>query len=125
MLDLLLWLFGPVRGIDQPMLNERTVSGRLQLERAGVNWHLSIDPAHRAERTLSIGGTAWSITGFEDLHTTVYRETLAGHGHGIEDARPAVELAARFGAKARRLTESAAAARRRCTAWRSSRAPRR
>ncbi len=94
MLDLLLWLFGPVRGIDQPMLNERTVSGRLKLERAGVNWHLSIDPAHRAERTLSIGGTTWSITGFEDLHTMVYRETLAGRGHGIEDARPAVELAA-------------------------------
>lgn len=96
MLDLLLWLFGPVTGVAEPMHSERTVSGRLKFERAGVNWHLSIDSAHRAERTLSIGGTTWSITGFEDLHTTVYRETLAGRGHGIEDARPAVELAARL-----------------------------
>ena len=96
MLDLLLWLFGPIDKIGEVMIDERLASGHLLLDRANVNWHLSIDPAHRTERTLSIGSTTWSITGFEDLHTTVYRETLAGRGHGIEDARPAVELAARL-----------------------------
>ena len=96
MLDLLLWLFGPVDRIGEVIVRERLASGHVMFDRANVNWHLSIDPAHRAERTLSIGGTTWSMTGFEDLHTTVYRETLAGRGHGIEDARPAVELAARL-----------------------------
>jgi UDP-N-acetyl-2-amino-2-deoxyglucuronate dehydrogenase len=98
MLDLLLWLFGPVDQIGATGTRDdgRTASGTLYMERAHVAWHLSIDPAHKAERTLSFGGTTWSVTGFEDLHTTVYRETLAGRGHGIEDARPAVELAARL-----------------------------
>jgi UDP-N-acetyl-2-amino-2-deoxyglucuronate dehydrogenase len=34
-------------------------------------------------------------TGFQDLHTTVYRETVAGRGHGIDDARASIELAYR------------------------------
>ena len=38
----------------------------------------------------------FEFAGFESLHSAVYRETLAGRGHGIEDARPAVELAARL-----------------------------
>jgi UDP-N-acetyl-2-amino-2-deoxyglucuronate dehydrogenase len=98
MLDLLLWLFGPVDKIGETgtRADGRTASGNLYLDRAHVAWDLSIDPVHKAERTLSFGGTTWSVTGFEDLHTTVYRETLAGRGHGIEDARPAVELAARL-----------------------------
>lgn len=98
MLDLLLWLFGPVDKIGETgtRADRRTASGNLYLERAHVGWHLSIDSAHKPERTLSIGGTTYSITGFEDLHATVYRETLAGRGHGIEDARPSVELAARL-----------------------------
>jgi UDP-N-acetyl-2-amino-2-deoxyglucuronate dehydrogenase len=34
--------------------------------------------------------------GFEDLHTRVYEEVLAGRGFGIADARPSIELAARI-----------------------------
>ena len=34
-------------------------------------------------------------TGFRDLHTTVYEEIVAARGHGIEDARPSVEMAYR------------------------------
>ena len=30
--------------------------------------------------------------GFEDLHTTVYREALAGRGCGIDDAHPSIDL---------------------------------
>jgi UDP-N-acetyl-2-amino-2-deoxyglucuronate dehydrogenase len=32
--------------------------------------------------------------GFADLHTRVYEEVLAGHGFGIDVARPSVELTA-------------------------------
>jgi UDP-N-acetyl-2-amino-2-deoxyglucuronate dehydrogenase len=31
-------------------------------------------------------------SGFTDLHTRVYEETLAGKGFGIDDARPSIEL---------------------------------
>jgi UDP-N-acetyl-2-amino-2-deoxyglucuronate dehydrogenase len=97
MLDLLLWLFGPVTKIGEIRVFEKHhAAGHIVLERANVNWDLSIDSAHRPERALSMGGTTWSIGDFENLHSTVYRETLAGRGHGIEDARPAVELAYRL-----------------------------
>lgn len=96
MLDLLLWLFGPVSKIDKVDIRPDTASGRLILDRADVEWDLSINRDHMPERTLSIGPKTWSINGFENLHTAVYRETLAGRGHTIEDARPAVELAARL-----------------------------
>ena len=31
--------------------------------------------------------------GFTELHTEVYKQTLAGKGFGLEDARPSVSLA--------------------------------
>lgn len=96
MLDLLLWLFGPVDKIGEVDVKDHTASGHLILERADVQWDLSIYSHDAPKRTLSIGSRTWSITGFEDLHSTVYRETLAGRGHGIEDARPAIELAYRL-----------------------------
>ena len=34
--------------------------------------------------------------GFDDLHTRVYQETLAGRGFGIDDARPSLELVHRI-----------------------------
>ena len=30
--------------------------------------------------------------GFTDLHTEVYRQILAGNGHGIDVARPSIQL---------------------------------
>jgi UDP-N-acetyl-2-amino-2-deoxyglucuronate dehydrogenase len=34
--------------------------------------------------------------GFADLHTEVYRRTLAGEGFGIEDARASIEVVTRI-----------------------------
>lgn len=93
MFDLLLWLFGSLTGVGASDLGARAATGILRFEHANVLWRLSLDGTF-PERTLSSQGKTWSITGFEDLHTTVYQETLAGRGHTIEDARPAVELAA-------------------------------
>jgi len=43
---------------------------------------------------LSINGQEVEFSeGFTDLHTIVYKETLAGRGFGLEDARPSVVLA--------------------------------
>lgn len=96
LLDMLLWLFGPVRETEVRTRTDTVAAGSLVFDGAVVDWHLSLD-GDRAGRRLTIDGEIdLNIEGFEDLHTTVYRETLAGRGHGIEDARPSVELAARL-----------------------------
>jgi UDP-N-acetyl-2-amino-2-deoxyglucuronate dehydrogenase len=94
MLDLLIWLFGEPAG-DNAISGKREGQGEIYFKNANVRWNLSLN-GDRVRRVLTIDGVHVPIDGFEDLHTTVYRETLAGRGHGIEDARPAVELAARL-----------------------------
>ena len=101
--DLLLWLFGPVRGVQVHHSEDGRIAGAMELERARVQWFLSIDPRD-LPFPLTVGGktTYRSITvdgseiefseGFADLHTRVYEETIAGGGFGIAQARPAIEL---------------------------------
>jgi UDP-N-acetyl-2-amino-2-deoxyglucuronate dehydrogenase len=105
LLDALLWLFGSVESIvSVRRVGEGFVSGVLQLQRAFVNWELSVDPdSGPIERSLRLfvdEGPDETITiegaSFTNLHTRVYEETLAGRGFGITDARPAVELAYRL-----------------------------
>ena len=100
--DMLQWIFGPPRRSAVHHADERSMAGSLDLERADVRWFLSVDrgdlalagrPEAATHRELMIDGDAFEFSeGFTDLHTTVYRETLAGRGHGIADARPAIEL---------------------------------
>lgn len=91
-LDLLLWLFGPVKELGEMRGGADAAMGTVYFENANVTWRLALEG--QPERLLKINGVHVPITGFEDLHSTVYRETLVGRGHGIADARPAVELAA-------------------------------
>jgi len=105
--DLLVWLFGPVERVETHALDARTGAGFLELARARVRWFLSIDLAHlpeerraRGERTfrsLDVDGAEIEFSGgFADLHTEVYRRTLAGQGFGIDDARAAIALVHRI-----------------------------
>lgn len=98
MLDLFAWIWGP-EVHHAGLLAERSptcVKGDLVLSRAYIKFDLSIE-GDKPERLLTVNGQAIDFTtGFEGLHSTVYRETLAGRGHGIEDARPALELAYRL-----------------------------
>lgn len=100
--DLLLWLFGPVAGIRVHLREERKTAGFLELERATVRWFLSIDPADMSgaetaapgHRCITVDGERIDFTdGFEGLHRLVYDRTLRGHGTGIHEARPSIELA--------------------------------
>ena len=79
------------------------MAGALELERADVTWFLSVDaadlpfatvPGGRSTfRSIQVDGEEVEFTeGFTDLHTRVYEATLAGHGFGIADARPSIEL---------------------------------
>jgi UDP-N-acetyl-2-amino-2-deoxyglucuronate dehydrogenase len=101
--DLLLWLFGPVQSSVVHAQAPTRTAGALTLQHADVQWMLSIDandlPAATREagkpafRSLTIDGDEVEFSDvFGDLHTDVYRETLAGRGFTLADAQPSIQL---------------------------------
>ncbi|HOD67257.1 MAG TPA: Gfo/Idh/MocA family oxidoreductase [candidate division Zixibacteria bacterium] len=101
--DMLMWFFGGVRRSAVHLANPLQTAGFLELDRARVQWFLSINQddlpdsakakGQRTYRSITIDGEEIEFSeGFTDLHTLVYRETLAGRGFGLEDARPSIEL---------------------------------
>ena len=106
MFDLMQWLFGGyVTGrifMDAPA----RMWGAVRLERALVNWRLSVHRSDLAEyvpemnrpyRVITVDGQEFHFSeGFADLHTRVYEEVIDGRGFGIEDARPSIELVSRI-----------------------------
>jgi len=104
--DIMLWIFGGASQVEIHAREPERVSGVMELEHATVRWFLSTDEYDLPEHVQDEGGHAFRSllmddeeiefsTGFRDLHTTVYREIMAGRGHGIDDARPSVELSYR------------------------------
>lgn len=102
--DLLIWLFGGVQTNEVHYANSAKTGGQIELEHARVKWFLSIDrndlPDSAVEcglstfRSITVDGSEVEFSeGFTDLHTVVYKETLAGRGFGIDDARQSIELA--------------------------------
>jgi len=105
--DLLIWLFGPASDTKVYHSDPERMSGFIELERARVRWFLSVNhndlpetakQAHKNTfRSITVDGQEVEFSeGFTDLHTRVYEQTLAGHGFGIEDARPSIELTHRI-----------------------------
>ncbi|MBE0644908.1 MAG: Gfo/Idh/MocA family oxidoreductase [Bacteroidetes bacterium] len=101
--DLLLWLFGYARHSEVHVCEQRKMCGFLELANADVRWCLSLQREDLPEearvngnatyRSIRVDGEEIEFTGgFTDLHTEVYRETLAGHGFSIHDAYPSIEL---------------------------------
>jgi UDP-N-acetyl-2-amino-2-deoxyglucuronate dehydrogenase len=102
--DMLLWVFGAEKSMTVTALEADHASGTLELERATVNWFLSINADHlpeeakkkgkRTYRSLLMEGEEIEFSdGFTDLHTRSYEEILKGNGFGLNDARPSIELA--------------------------------
>lgn len=105
--DLLLWLFGDARASEVHVAEPGRTSGFLELARADVSWYLSVDfrdlpfepePGRRTTfRSITVDGEEVEFSsGFGELHTRIYEETLAGRGFGIPEARPSIELAYRL-----------------------------
>jgi UDP-N-acetyl-2-amino-2-deoxyglucuronate dehydrogenase len=105
--DLLLWLFGSAGDIRMYHADQVRMSGSMELEHANVRWFLSVSPDDLAlantppgkntYRSITVDGQEIEFSeGFTDLHTRVYEQTLTGHGFGITDARPAIELTHRI-----------------------------
>lgn len=101
--DMLIWLFGAVKDTTVLESNDATVTGHLTLERARVNWELSIDPDRvpaplrdkgtRTFRSIRVDGKEVEFSeGFTDLHTLSYQLILEGKGWGIRDAAPSIRL---------------------------------
>lgn len=101
--DMLTWVFGSAVKIDVKEKTPKTVRGFLKLERADVNWTLSIDrkllPAAVVSkgkttfRSIQIDGAEFEFSeGFTELHQTVYSQALSGDGFGIAETRPAIKV---------------------------------
>lgn len=99
--DMLHFVFGRLQKNVVHYSADAKAAGYLEYERARVRWFLSIDandlPAEvkgkkPTYRNIDISGEQLEFSeGFTDLHTTSYREILAGRGYGIEDARHCIE----------------------------------
>jgi len=101
--DMLIWIFGDVKTNEVIQHSPETASGKLELERANVNWFLSIDAntlptdvkqaGKRTFRSLTIDDEAFEFSeGFTELHTRSYEEILKGNGFPVEEARKSIEL---------------------------------
>lgn len=101
--DLLLWIFGDVKTSRVSLHNATAAAGELELERADVNWKLSIEetdlPAwvrltgRQTYRTLSIDDEIFDFSeGFADLHTQSYKAILSGQGFPLRETRKVIEL---------------------------------
>jgi UDP-N-acetyl-2-amino-2-deoxyglucuronate dehydrogenase len=101
--DLLVWLFGPPVDRKVYLHESRRTAGFLALERANVRWFLSVEPRdlpftaqpgkQTTFRSITVDGSEIEFSdGFTDLHTRVYEQILAGHGFGIAEARPSIDL---------------------------------
>ena len=101
--DMLLWIFGDVKENKIIQHTDDTAAGTLVLERADVEWFLSIDAntlpkeatkeGKRTFRTLTIDGDAFEFSeGFTELHTRSYEEIIAGNGFRISETKKAIEV---------------------------------
>lgn len=101
--DLLMWFFGKPETIELYTREKNRMGGFFELPKADVEWFLSLEPedlpekvkesGQRTYRSITIDGEEVEFSsGFRDLHTRVYEETLAGNGFGIENARASIEL---------------------------------
>lgn len=95
LLDMLLWLYGSCLTLNVTTQTPEEVSGTMRLEHADVTWKLSVKGDRK--RSMTVDGVDVDFTsGFDDLHTAVYRDILAGQGYGINDVYPAIALAQRI-----------------------------
>lgn len=101
--DMLQWVFGGVKSNASTDIGDDHASGTLILERASIDWFLSINADHlpeasrkqgkRTHRSLEVEGKEIEFSeGFGDLHTKCYEQVLKGQGFGIHDARPSIEI---------------------------------
>jgi UDP-N-acetyl-2-amino-2-deoxyglucuronate dehydrogenase len=105
--DMLIWIFGDVKESKVIQQNQKTAAGNLELEKATVNWMLSIDsntlPAEektagkRTFRRLIIDEDIFEFSdGFTELHTQSYANIIAGDGFALAETKKSIDLVHRI-----------------------------
>jgi len=96
--DMLLWIFGEVKDFEVKN-STRNSKGTLILEKAKVNYYLSLDEKDlpwtewKPYRSIKINNQELEFSsGFTDLHIKSYEEILNGNGFRLEDVRPVIKL---------------------------------
>ncbi len=103
--DILLWIFGDVKENSVFEYSAKKASGKLELEKATVNWLLSIDEKNlpktarlnneKTFRLLKINGESLDFTnGISDLHSLSYQQILNGSGIKLSETKKVIELVA-------------------------------
>ena len=103
--DMLIWLFG--KPLKSNVTNtDRRSFGTLNLERANINFELSIDKNDlpwdewKPFRTIKIDGKEIEFSnGFTDLHTVSYKHILNGEGFTIDDVEETIKLVSKINKK--------------------------
>lgn len=101
--DMLMWIFGDVQQNNVTQHTATIASGSLELEKASINWMLSIDAAmlpdeikisgKKTFRSLEIDGEVFEFSdGFTDLHTQSYLDIINGNGFALSEVKKAIEL---------------------------------
>ena len=101
--DMLSWIFGGVKQNVVHIHAHDRAAGYLELEKARVRWFLSIDydvipkeikdSGQRTYRSITVDGEEIEFSGgFTELHTSSYKDILAGNGFGLADARQSIEI---------------------------------
>ena len=101
--DMLQWVFGDVKENEVMELTNESASGKLILDKAIVEWSLSIDYSRipdqfknmgkRTYRTLQVDGEEFEFSdGFTDLHTDSYKDILEGKGFPLIETKSAIEI---------------------------------
>lgn len=99
--DMLGWIFGEVKNNVVNISEYNKAGGYLELKNARVRWFLSLDfndipkefreKGQRTFRSVTVEGEEVEFSeGFTELHTSTYREIIAGRGYGLDDARQSV-----------------------------------
>jgi UDP-N-acetyl-2-amino-2-deoxyglucuronate dehydrogenase len=101
--DMLIWIFGEVKENIVTQHTSDIASGMVMLEKADVEWFLSInadtlpqaakDAGKRTYRSLVIDGEEFEFSeGFTELHTKSYEEILAGRGFPLVETIKPIQL---------------------------------
>lgn len=101
--DMLSWIFGKVKTNIVHIHTHDRAAGLLEFDKAKVRWFLSINAdtipealraqGKRTYRSMNIEGEEIEFSdGFTDLHTTSYKEIMAGRGFGLDEAYPSIGI---------------------------------
>ena len=94
--DLLCWLFGSHYNIRLSCKDKNTVAGKLLLDKADVDFILSINGCS-PERSMIMDGQEIDFNNnFTNLHTKSYKLILSGLGFGVDDTVPSISICERI-----------------------------